>query len=376
MFSEIILTCDTRERDQNRVKIISDFFEKHNAIVQNEKLDNGDYLIEGNYKNIPIKLNIEMKTLTGDLFPSFDDLPTKLLNTFSTGSTVSLFIEEGEYQISFDDDSLDAWIQNPGMQAATGKKGVGTLGMYHNFCSSMSQAGVYVRAFRNVSQFPFVVAGLMNSIIKPIHRGLELSNPEKDFNKYMVNLLVGLPGIGAIKAAHGLQYIPNLERFLSLSLSDLKDIFGEAQGSKLYGFIRNESNKIKCSDNWDKFYADRLEKTKIKPRKSKIKPAEGITEINNTKLPAGWIESPETPIKQRELEPRVTDLIEYIRLGDRSFKNISEYFGFSPEYALGELYKLKNNNKIWFDNALKVWRFGHDKNPIPVSEDKDLDIGV
>lgn len=376
MLSEIILTIDTREQDKIRVKTISDFFELHGAIVQNEKLDHGDYLIEGIYKNTPIKLNIEMKTLTGDLFPSFEDLPTKLLNTFSTGAEVALFIEEGEYLISYDENNLDAWIQNPAMQAATGKSGIGTLSMYHNFCSSMSQAGVYVRSFRSIPQFPFIVTGLMNSIIKPIHRGLELKNPEKDFDKYMLNLLVGLPGIGAVKAAHGLQYIPNLERFVSLSLTDLQDIFGAAHGSKLHNFISNEKNKSLCASNWDKFYAERLEKNKPKPKKAKIQPVDDKNEPLDTKLPIEEIKAPETPLKTRDLNPSVKDLIEYIRQGDRTFKDITAYFGFSPEYGMRELYKLKENNKIWYDTVALAWKFGFDKNIIPVTANIEMDIGV
>ena len=265
-YSECIISIDRRERDQDRIKEVTDFFESHGSIVQMESSHRCDYHIEGIVKGVPINLGIEHKVLTGDFFPSLDEIPSKLFEAYRIFDDVALFVEEGNYSIKMTDDGLDCWIQEPKMQAMTGAEGVGTMAMYQNTMGSLAEAGIHCRSFRTVKHFPITISGLIKNLVKPIHRGIAIKNPEKSFYPDMMNILAKLPGIGAKTAEKGLKYIPNLERFCSLGLDDLKDIFGEVSGRKLYSFITNDSRKAECAKNWEEYYQTVREKHQPKSK--------------------------------------------------------------------------------------------------------------
>jgi hypothetical protein len=266
-FCELILTIDTREKDTDRILAIWEFFEENGAIIVWDALPRCDYKIEGNLKGISVNLGIEHKVLTGDFFPSLNDLPSKLFEAYRYYDDVALFIEEGNYNIKNTDDNLDAWIQNPAMQNSTGAEGIGTLAMYNNFCGSMATNGIHIRSFRTVQHFPITVSGLLKSIIKPIHRGLEVTNLENDFYKSMMNVFVKFPGIGAKTAEKALKYIHNLHWLGCSSMDELQDIFGDATGRKAYQFIYNDSRKNECAKNLEELHNKNISKYKPQPKR-------------------------------------------------------------------------------------------------------------
>lgn len=87
---------------------------------------------------------------------------------------------------------------------------------------------------------------------------------------------------------------------------------------------------------------------------------------------------PEAPENSEfKANPRLKDVVEFIRRHPRTTEDIGKEFGFSPEYCLKALYALKDEHKkIWFEKATLTWNFGIDKNPAPVVADKDYDIGL
>lgn len=398
-YSSLIIQIDSREKDQSRIKAIQEFFESHNAIVEMTTLKSCDYAITGLFHDVNLNIGIEHKVLTGDFFPSLNDMPTKFFEAYKIYNDVCLFIEEGAYNIKITDDGMDAWIQNHAMQAVTGVEGIGTLSMYNNFLGSMSEAGIHVRPFRSVAHFPIVVSGLIKHLTKPIHRGIALGSPINTY-QIMMNQLVWIPGIGAKSAEKMLQYIPNFERFITMSLEDFQNILGAVKGKQCYQFLKEESRKEECAKNWDLLY-EKLSK-KQKPSNKKINQEKAskieqdniekenkedseriLNELKKTHPDANLthlnqfeqIVSP-TTIKETELLPRVTDVLEYIRQKPRTSDEIRQYFGLSHDYTFTKLMEYKNNKKIWFENSTKKWNFGLDNNPMPVKADTKMDLGV
>lgn len=490
-FCQLCLVIDTREKDIERIDAMANFWEAHGGIVEKRKVDLGDYEITGYYKDVEISLLLEHKVLTGDFFPSLDGMPERFFQAFKDYKDVGLMIEEGNYTIKPTDDEMDAWVQNDKMQLMTGAEGIGTLSMFNNFCGSMAEAGVHVRTFRTIKHFPITVSGLLKNLAKPIHRGIAIKNPEKTFYPDMMNILAKLPGVGAKTAEKGLKYIPNLERFCSLGLDDLKDIFGEVSGRKLYSFITNPTRKAECAKNWEEYYQGVLAKHQPKS-KERAKNKENLSKkveskvvvtpkqknqlernLEDTALPKQLTNNPAleflekqgsqftdnsddikkwysiilkyiqnqpkgimlseivkanpncpeeiilkliqeymnegeayepkigmilatnlnvyveqtkpseilsvveaTPILERDLSPRVKDVVEFIRQKPRTMDEIGKYFGFSPTYCIQELYKLKEKGKIWFEKATSLWRFGLDNNPAPIIAEPEMDVGV
>lgn len=435
-FSELILTCTTNEWNKNRVAVISAYFELHGAAVQNKHLKHCDYHIEGLYKSVPVNLGIENKVLTGDFYKSLNDMPEKFLEAYQVYDDVALVVEEGNYTIKMTDDNYDCWVQEPTMQSITGAEGVGLLSMYQNFCDSMSEAGIHVRSYRTVNHLPVTVSGLLKHIVKPIHRGITMKNPNKYFYTDMLNIMVRLPGVGVKTAEKGLQYIPNLERFNNMSLSDLRDIFGKAQGGKLYSFITNRSRVKECSAAWEELYVKnapgrRKDITKqIKEnRDTKVQKAEenapkrildryieteyvdvtdeskkyyqvlldlvktkenGITQTDIISMNPGCPEVVVFNLIREYLKEGLCyekngfiiltepakDVVEFIRQMPRTLDDVQKYFGFSSECAFTTLMAKQGEGKIWYQVSNKTWNFGKPQEPMYMVADKEMDIGV
>jgi len=82
------------------------------------------------------------------------------------------------------------------------------------------------------------------------------------------------------------------------------------------------------------------------------------------------------PIVERDLQPSIKDVIEFIRVKPRKIEDVGKEFGFTNEYTLKVLYKLKEDRKIWLEKSSMLWTIGHDKNPMPIVADKEMDIGL
>lgn len=410
-YSALIVQIYDREKDSSRVEAVTSFFEGLGAIVELKRLVRCDYAISGFYREAEINLGIEHKTLCGDFFPSMEEMPGKLLESYQYYTDVALVVEEGNYSITLTEDCMDGWIQNPSMQAATGAEGVGTLASYNNFMGSMASNGIHTRGFRTVSHLPIVVSGLIKTISKPIHRGLAIDKPTNDKLR-MANFLVKIDGIGGQGAIRGAEYIPNLERLINFSLSDMQDIWGAVKGKKAYACIHYTSRKEECAKAWGELYAKNAPKRKneiddaIKANKEKkgiakplpttdnppeIKksiPDKNISQSLGTLTSESHaidansgiqsqrtIDNP-TPIKESDLLPRVKDVLEYIRQKPRKTEDIQHYFDFTPEYTFKKLMEFKLAGKIWFENATRTWQFGKDQNQHPVKACPEQDIGV
>lgn len=85
---------------------------------------------------------------------------------------------------------------------------------------------------------------------------------------------------------------------------------------------------------------------------------------------------PEAPYNSEfTVNPRLKDIVEFIRRHPRTLDDVGKEFGLSPEYCLKALYALKDEHKkIWFEKATCTWQFGIDKNPAPVVADKEYEV--
>lgn len=401
-YCELVLSIDKREKDQERISEISSFFESHGGIVQMESSPRCDYRIQGNFRDHEVNLGIEVKVLLGDFFPSLEDMPGKFFEAYKFYKDVALFIEEGNYALKVTDDGLDAWVQNPAMQAMTGAEGIGILAMYNNFCGSMAEAGLHVRTYRTNKHFPLTVSGLLKNIVKPVHRGISLGKPINQ-QQILMNMLVHIEGIGAKKAEHGTKYIPNIKRAGELSQVDYQMVFGDLTGKKVFRCINDDSRKEECAKNWIELeiktapkksldMKESIDKTiqdnqKEKKNSKVSKEKENVPEIKITKednnntlsLIKGQLkifQDIKSKMSERDLLPRVKDVVEFIRQKPRTIKEVQEYFGFTPQYCFETLMKFKTEGKIWYDLQNKLWSFGGDKNPMPVTAEPEMDVGL
>lgn len=72
--------------------------------------------------------------------------------------------------------------------------------------------------------------------------------------------------------------------------------------------------------------------------------------------------------------PRMKDIIEFIRRHPRKLDDVSTEFGLSKDYTFRALNELWHKKKIWFNRATLCFEFGIDKNPAPVIADKEYEV--
>lgn len=90
--------------------------------------------------------------------------------------------------------------------------------------------------------------------------------------------------------------------------------------------------------------------------------------ISNDKLP----EAPDN--SEFTANPRMKDIVEFIRKHPRKLDDVSREFGLSNEYTFRALNELWHKKRIWFNKATLCFEFGIDKNPAPVVADKEYEV--
>ena len=228
MFSEIILTIDTREKKEDRIKHISNFFEYRGAYVEKKALTRCDYWIDGIYKDKDISLGIEYKTIE-DFAGSFKDLSWKLTESYEFYKDVALFVETGKYDLI--DVENGTLIRNYKL-----KDMEGTLryDIFQNLLRSFERDGIYTQTFLNTFEFPRSVLNLMNYIIKPMHKGIQYKN--ECYEDIYRNMLMQFPGIGAAKANKIIEDFSSFHELSTYAENHLQDSIGKVNGTRLYNF--------------------------------------------------------------------------------------------------------------------------------------------
>jgi len=239
--SSLLVTIDTRERDQKRINAITTFFEKHNAIVDREKLDLCDYHIEGDFRDTEINLGIEAKTLV-DFASSYQDLPHKLLKSYELYSDVGLFVETGSYGFNVGNDGLLCTIKNPAVR--DGHADILKLPSLENSLGSWANDGVIVRQLQHPAQWPYTMYNVLISLARDVNSGLQLKEP--DPYSVTLNMLVKIPGIGLESAKKLINQFGNFHWIACHSVEDLTDAIGKSKATVLYDYF-NDQDMVKNS---------------------------------------------------------------------------------------------------------------------------------
>ena len=263
-FSEIFLTCDTREQSaiiQNRkvpsaiikgkllseytndqiIKLtkqrpriwtLSNYCMKRGAEVVIDKLDRCDYSIQGFWNGKYVNVGIEYKTLE-DIAGSIKDLEWKLPECYGYYDTVCLFVEGRQNIIKRED---FYYIRNYREKNASVLR-------FDNFTSKMEiwrNQGIIVREFEKECMFPVVLEDVLNWITKDVHKtfSAKLQNSNEDI---LIKMLSHVPGIGIKTVMKILKTYPNtsMKDLLGYSLDDLIKLIGKDKGKKLYGVLNN-----------------------------------------------------------------------------------------------------------------------------------------
>lgn len=424
--SEVFCIIDTREQNKARINAVTEFIESHGGAVEHSKLDLCDYKIEGIFREKEICLGIEAKSLS-DFSGSYQDLPDKLSRSFELYNDVALFVEIPQIRIS-SSDGFHATIIN--QSVPDGSADVLQYAVLQNSLASWQSEGVHVRQLQNEAFWGYAIASVLISITKDTHRGLEITKV-KDFKSQYLNILSKFDGIGQKTALKVIKNFPNLYWLCTYSEDDLKDAIGKVTGSKLYQFIHNndlitsewanKGSKTQLSKETEKSlksnpeqslevknpelaYLDNHNTKCIEVPKGKYQNGGQLFDINSerdqdietlqsssTEIEVNAVREPLTTSKvstpdtlpeapeQSEFKanPRLKDVVEFIRRHPRKTEDVGKEFGLSPEYNLKVLYALwHEHKKIWFEKSTCTWNFGCDKNPVPVVAEKELDIGV
>lgn len=264
----IILTIDTREQNQKRIKAVEEWGQAHGAIVEHSALSLCDYRLLGEFRSIPVNIGIEAKAMP-DIATSYSELSDKLARSYQLYDDVALFVEAANYTFTPDADNFHAIIDNP--MVRNGNANVLPLAVYENMLASFQREGIHVRQLRSETHFPYAISGLLISITKPIHTGLHIKS--KDYTSQYLNVLAKVPHISMARATKLIKNYPAMEWLCSASEESLKQVLGKV-GSQVYEFIHCHDL---VTDEWrNNFHKDGTEKDKqsdyVNPDGSPVEP--------------------------------------------------------------------------------------------------------
>lgn len=235
--ADVIVTIDTREQSQPRIRAVEDFVALHGGATLHAKLDLCDYHVEGEFRGVKVDLGIEAKSLS-DFMGSHGDLPDKLFRAFDLYDEVALFIEEGALEFTVNGDGWTPNIVHPAHNA--GVDATMNLHAYRNALGSWAREGVHVRALTGVLEFPHAMAGLMVNLAKPVHEGLHLDTRGLGgYRAAYLNTLAKVPGVGPKHAYNILKSWTNWDQLARARKMDLQQVLGIALGRKVYDFVRS-----------------------------------------------------------------------------------------------------------------------------------------
>lgn len=235
MFSEIVVTIDTREKKQSRIKAITNYFEERGGIVELQKLDLCDYEICGIFREKEINLGIECKSMV-DFMNSYKDLPDKLARSFELYDHVALFVVEGTYQIKEDIDGYNCTLINPALEGDKGN--TLKLAVYESALESWTREGIIIRRLRSELQWPYSMKNLMAYLVKDTYGGLYLA--DKSDESIMFNMLMCIPGVGIKQAKKLYHDFGNLYWICHMAEDHILDCLGPKRGKKIYDFLHSK----------------------------------------------------------------------------------------------------------------------------------------
>jgi hypothetical protein len=231
-FEELDVVIDTREKDNIRINTFKSYFESRGACVTKGTLHRCDYSIEGIYRDIPIKLGIEYKSLD-DFAGSHSELPWKMVESYDTYEDVALFVEMGQYDLQDLDDGGSMFCN----YAIRDKIGVLRYDVFQNMLRSFAMDGVYIQTYPYTFEFPRSAHNLMNYIVKPMHNGIRYK--PKSFEEVYTNMLMQMPGIGLTNAKKIKEHFKNFYELCVFAEPHHIDAVGNATGKKLHKFFHS-----------------------------------------------------------------------------------------------------------------------------------------
>lgn len=227
--SDIIITIDTREQNQKRIKAVEDWGTAHGAIIEHCKLDHLDYRLIGEFKGHDINIGIEAKALSQFCSDDYALIKEKLFAACSEYNEVALFIETGNYEFvvsGFGETNISCRVKQD--LTITGK-----LAIFEGACSTLGRYGIHVRQLRSEAHFPYAIENLLTYSI----HDHELIGGIKDFKtQYKQTLLEFCTPLQTKKL---MQHYPNMFWLCNAGEDAYKTIMGNKVGKKLYDFIRN-----------------------------------------------------------------------------------------------------------------------------------------
>lgn len=361
-FMELVLEIDTREKSSSRIKAITNYFEENGGMVDIVKLDLCDYKITGNFRNTPVNVGIEYKTII-DFANSYKDLSRKLYDAHALYQDVGLFVEEGNFDIKVVDNGkgsgCDGWIQNFGMQKATGLDGIMRYSQYTNALTTFALCGVHVRTFNNVPFFPHQIFNLLLYVINPIQDGIFIKSP--DHKRILMNIMGQLPNIGVQKIQKIIPYISNLSFACDMNHVEWMQVAGDFDGKKIYEILHDTSRQSECANNWELKYQ---EDSKPKPNsytgqnmlpKQHERQGLGTNTQTPNKITVNKKISDKNIIKQdkiisnkkpKELQDQIYDFIKEPKTSSEIMEEFNKELGFSKEVIFKSFMGLVDMRKL------------------------------
>ncbi len=228
---DIILTIDTREQNQRRIKAVQEWAESLGAIVEHSKLELCDYALVGEFRSRAVNLGIEAKGWDNFLSDKIEDMEDKLVRSQELYSDVALFIETGNYTFKPQENGHCILNHsNPKLDLESK-----TLAAFEGFCATLQANGIQVRQLRSEAQFPYSIYNLLVYLQTP-HK-VKVKN--LTYAEWLTNLYTEIPQIGYVRAKKLIDNYPNPFWLCSASEESLVQVMGKSTGQIAYQHLHN-----------------------------------------------------------------------------------------------------------------------------------------
>lgn len=228
---DIIITIDTREQNQKRIKSVESWGIAQGAIVEHSKLGLCDYRIMGTFRDHEINVGIEAKGLSDFCSCDYEDLKRKLFDSFEIFEEVALFIESANYSFLNEGFGKSTIINSA---VRDGSANVCNLAVLEGCCSTLPAYGIHVRQLRSEAQFPYSIENLLTYCI---HDHDIIKQDHKQYLRAYKHTLRSF--MTSVQVKKAISSYPNLFWLCSASEESYKEVFGNKTGTQHYNFIRN-----------------------------------------------------------------------------------------------------------------------------------------
>ena len=191
-YKNLTLTIDTREKSQERISHMKDWFFERGGAVKMGTVKHCDYHIFGTKNGKPVDIGIEFKSVL-DLCLNWQELRERFADTCNEYQTVALFVM-GRISLTVNDQTGKYFVKVEGTGHDEELQYCLPLAAYHHNLKEWSKQGILITQFDFLWMFGPYIDELLNYTVNYPFAGVRLAQEDPDRMYY--SMYAPINGLG------------------------------------------------------------------------------------------------------------------------------------------------------------------------------------